>query len=143
VAGLVLFANYAQDIWSTLEHSFLQQSTTRAMALHRQLNECKKLDSSMHDYYNKVKKLSDTLTSIGQPLHDAEFTKYNLAGLDGEYDNLVESVNNHDDPMPPRDLYSRLMYTEQRVEAQCAAHDITDPAAYRGAPSSSRALHPA
>jgi hypothetical protein len=80
VAGLVLFANCAQDIWSTLEHNFSQQSTTRSMALRRQLSECKKLYSSAHDYYNKVKMLSDTLTSIGQPLRDSEFT-YVLAGL--------------------------------------------------------------
>jgi hypothetical protein len=118
VAELVLFANSAQDIWSTLEHNFSQQSIARSTALRRQLSECKKLDSSAHDYYNNVKTLSDTLTSIGQPLYDSEFTEYVLAGLDSDYDNLVETVNNRDNPMPPRDLYSRLMYTEQRVEAR-------------------------
>jgi hypothetical protein len=64
VASLVLFANCAQDIWSTLEHSF-SQSMACTMALCRQLNECKRLHSSTHDYDNKVKTLSDTLTSIG------------------------------------------------------------------------------
>jgi hypothetical protein len=54
VAGLILFANSAQDIWSTLEHSFLQQSTACSTDLRRQLIKCKKLDFSMHDYYNKV-----------------------------------------------------------------------------------------
>jgi hypothetical protein len=145
VADIVLFANYAQDIWSTLEHSFSQQSTVRATALHRQFNECKKLESSMHNYYNKVKTLSDTLTSIGQPLRDAEFTEYVLAGLDGDYDNLVETVNNRDNPMPPRDLYSRLMYTEQRLEKRRTAPVIIDSAAhaaYRGTPSGSRAPAP-
>jgi hypothetical protein len=145
VAGLVLFANSAQDIWSTLEHSFSQQSTARSMSLRCQLSECKKLDSSAHDYYNKVKTLSETLTSIGQPLRDAEFTEYVLAGLDSDYDNLVETVNNRDNPMPPRDLYSRLMYTEQRVEARRTAPAIVDSAAhaaYHGAPSGSRAPAP-
>jgi hypothetical protein len=117
VAGLVLFANITQDIWSTLKHSFSQQSMTCSTALHHQLSECKKLDSSVHDYYNKVKTLSDMLKSIGQPLRDAEFTEYVLAGLDSDYDNLVETVNNRDNPMPSRDHYSRLMYIEQRAEA--------------------------
>jgi hypothetical protein len=89
----------------------------RATALRRQLNERKKLDSSAHNYYNKVKTLSDTLTSIGQPLRDAEFMEYVLAGLDGDYDNIFGTVNNRDNPMLPRYLYSRLMYTEQRIEA--------------------------
>jgi hypothetical protein len=30
--------------------------------------------------------LSDTLTSIGQPLCDAKFTEYVLAGLDSDYE---------------------------------------------------------
>jgi hypothetical protein len=130
VAGLVLFANSAQDIWSTLEHSLSQQSTACSTALHRQLSECKKLESSVHDYNNNVKTLSDTLTSIGQPLRDAEFTEYVLAGLDSYYDNLVKMVNNRDNPMPPRDLYSRLMYTEQLVEARRTTPVIVDSAAH-------------
>jgi hypothetical protein len=76
--------------------------------LRHQLSECKKLDSSAHDYYNKVKTLSDRLTSTGQPLHDAEFTEYVLAGLDSDYDNLIEKVNNRDNPMlliRPKHIY--------------------------------------
>ena len=56
------------------------------MALCRQLGEVKKLNSSVTEYYNKVKALADTLASIGQPLRDDEFTSYLLNGLDGEYD---------------------------------------------------------
>jgi hypothetical protein len=55
--------------------------------------------------------------------------EYVLAGLDGDYDNLVETVNNRDNPMSPQDLYSRLMYTEQRVEVRRTAQVITDPVA--------------
>jgi hypothetical protein len=36
----------------------------------------------MTAYFNKVKCLADTLTSIGQPLRPEEFTSYLLAGLD-------------------------------------------------------------
>jgi hypothetical protein len=66
--------------------------------------------------------------------------EYILAGLDGNYDNHVEMMNNRDNPMSPRDLYSRLMYTERCIEARRAAQVITDSAAhaaYRGAPSGS------
>ncbi|KAK1613986.1 hypothetical protein QYE76_019503 [Lolium multiflorum] len=55
-----------------LEHTFSQQSITRGTTLRRQLGDCKKLDSSAHEYFNKVKTLTDTLTSIGQPLHAEE-----------------------------------------------------------------------
>ncbi|XP_071674374.1 uncharacterized protein [Lolium perenne] len=146
VVGLVLFASSSFDIWSTLEHTFSQQSTARGTALRRQLGDCKKLDSSAHDYFNKVKTLSDTLTSIGQPLRDEEFTEYVLHGLDSDYDNLVEHVNGRDTPIQQRDLYSRLIYTERRIEERRTT-PITDHAAahaaHRGAPSGSRTPAPA
>ncbi|KAK1609409.1 hypothetical protein QYE76_033082 [Lolium multiflorum] len=47
----------------------------------------------------RVKTLSDTLTSIGQPLRDEEFTEYILHGLDSDYDNLVEHVNGRETPI--------------------------------------------
>uniref|UniRef100_A0ACD5VXP0 Uncharacterized protein n=1 Tax=Avena sativa TaxID=4498 RepID=A0ACD5VXP0_AVESA len=144
VAGLVLFAASSYDIWSTFEHSYSQQSEARGTALRRQLGDCKKLNSSAHDFFHKVKTLSDTLTSIGQPLCDAEFTEYVLHGLDSNYNNMVEHVNGRETLITPRDLYSRLMYTEARVEERCATHhvDLTANTAHRGAPVGSRAPVP-
>ena len=52
----------------------------------RCVGEAKKLNDSATVYYNKVKALADTLSSIGQPLTDSEFTTYLLNGLDEEYD---------------------------------------------------------
>jgi hypothetical protein len=76
----------------------------------------------------------DTLASIGQPLRDDEFTDFVLAGLDSEYEALVEAVNNMDYPMPPRDLYSRLLHTEQRLEARRSEllSESSANAAYKG-----------
>ena len=60
------------------------------------------------------------LTSIGQPLRSEEFTSYLLNGLDEEYDSLVEMVLGRDTPMSPRNLYARLLSTEQRLEGRRA-----------------------
>jgi hypothetical protein len=60
----------------------------------------------------------DTLASIGQPLHDDEFTSFILNGLDKEYDSCFEAVNHRDNPMTPRDLYSRLLNTEQCITSR-------------------------
>ncbi|KAK1670188.1 hypothetical protein QYE76_058347 [Lolium multiflorum] len=134
VAGLVLFDATAMDAWTTLDNSFASQSHARASAIRRQLGEIKKRDATVTVFYNKVKNLADTLASIGQPLHDDEFTDFVLAGLDSGYEGLVEAVNNRDYPMAPRDLYSRLLHTEQRVEAR-RAELLSEPsanAAYKG-----------
>jgi hypothetical protein len=85
------------------------------MAIRAQLNELKKRDLTIIAFFNKAKILADTLASIGQPLCDDEFTSFILNGLDKEYDSFFEAVNHWDDPMTPRDIYSRLLNTKQRI----------------------------
>ncbi|KAK1652770.1 hypothetical protein QYE76_070575 [Lolium multiflorum] len=146
VAGHVLFAATSHDIWRTFEQSYAQQSVARGNDLRRQLGDCKKLNSSAHDYFNKIKTISNTVTSIGQPLRDTEFVEHVLHGLDKEYDNLVEHVEDRPTPILPHELYTRLLATERHVEARrqeaSVVHDLAAHAAYRGAPSGGRAPAP-
>ncbi|KAM0909725.1 hypothetical protein ACQ4PT_014629 [Festuca glaucescens] len=132
VAGLCLFAATSMDTWTTLEHAFAQVSTSRSMALRSELADIKKLDSSATTYFNKMKVLADTLASIGQPLRDEEFAGFVIKGLDADYDNLAnEAVHKTKTPMSPHELYSRLLFTEQRVEAHRSSATIAEqPAAY-------------
>ncbi|KAM0839874.1 hypothetical protein ACQ4PT_060029 [Festuca glaucescens] len=152
VAGLCLFAATSMDAWTTLEHAFAQVSTSRSMALRSELADIKKLDSSATTYFNKLKVLADTLASIGQPLRDEEFAGFVIKGLDAEYDNLAEAIHNSKTPVPPHELYSRLLFTEHRVEARRSSATIAkQPAAYWAArgqrqpasPSAGKAAPPA
>ncbi|KAK1652972.1 hypothetical protein QYE76_070777 [Lolium multiflorum] len=122
VQGLILFASSAQDAWSTLAASFSSQSTARAMHLRDALHQCKKLDSTVSVYFNKMKALADTLMSIGQPLRPAEFSGYLMNGLDQDYDSLVQLVSARSltDPMPIKDIYAQMLHTEQRVTGRKA-----------------------
>ena len=115
---MVVFAATSRDAWATLDSSFSPQSLTRSSAIRNQLGEVKKNDLSVTAFFNKVKSLADTLSSIGKPLRDEEFTSFILNGLDEDYDSLVENINGRDTPMPPRDLYARLLNTEQRLAAR-------------------------
>ena len=137
VAGLVIFAKTSHEAWTILERSFASQSQARISALRRELGACEKLDSTATEFYNKVKALADTLASIGQPLNDSEFNSFIVNGLDEEYDGLVEIVNERGNmtPMMAHELYSRLLLTEQRVEARRANRSrgsSSANAAYRG-----------
>jgi hypothetical protein len=89
VVGLVLFVVTSHEVWDILESSFSSQSMAQSMAICTKLSETRKENGTMAAYYNKVKKLADTLASIGEPLRDTEFTAYILAGLDGDYDSLA------------------------------------------------------
>jgi hypothetical protein len=107
------------------------------MAIRNQLGEIKKHDLTAEAFYNKVKTLADTLSSIGQLLRDSEFTGFILNGLDKDYDSLIENVTGREIPISPQDLLGRLLSTEQRVEARKSAgvYDTVDHSAnasYRG-----------
>ena len=120
--GMVMNLYTSRAVWETLEASFADQSTARAMQIRGALNKEKKLDQSAASFFNKIKSMSDTLASIGQPLRPEEFSAYLLAGLDSEYASLAQlvSARNLSDPMPIRDIYSQLLHTEQRVESRKA-----------------------
>jgi hypothetical protein len=120
VSGLVLFATSAYDAWTMRNTSFGSQNTARSMQIRNQLGQMKKLDQSAAVFFTKVKTAADTLASIGQPLRDEEFAGFILNGLDKEYDRLVEAVEGREHPISVRDLYSRLLSTEQRVESRRA-----------------------
>jgi hypothetical protein len=89
------------------------------MQLRGALSKVKKLDSTATVFFNKLKSLADTLSSIGQPLRPEEFNSYLLAGLDQDYDAFADRVSTHplDDPMPMRDVFAQLLNTEQRIES--------------------------
>jgi hypothetical protein len=89
----------------------------------------KKRDMSAHVFYNQVKFAADTLASIGQPLRDTEFAGFILNGLDQEYDGLVEAVEDRETPISQQDLLSRLLSTEQRVEARRATDMYSESSA--------------
>nr|XP_040244022.1 translation initiation factor IF-2-like [Aegilops tauschii subsp. strangulata] len=106
------------EAWAALHTSFASQSQARAHSIRTDLGETKLGDLSITDYFNKMTGLADTLASVGQQPQDEEFTTYVLNGLDDDYDNLIENVHGRDDPLPPRELYARLLGHEQRIKAR-------------------------
>jgi hypothetical protein len=46
-----------------------------------------------------------------------DFVSYVVNELDGDYDKLVENIDWRNTPIPPSDVYSCLLATEQRVKA--------------------------
>ncbi len=62
------------------------------MLIHYQLATTKKGSSSITEYFQSIKSMSDNLAVAEQHLNDFESVSYLLAGLGLEYDPFVTSV---------------------------------------------------
>jgi hypothetical protein len=105
---MMTMAATSHEVWATLSASFASQSTVRAMQIRGELNKAKKLDKTASVFFNEIKSMPDVLASIGQTLRPDEFTGYLCAGLDDDYDALVQMVSARalNDPMLVRDVYA-------------------------------------
>lgn len=86
------------------------------MQIRLQLSTTQKKELSMLDYFNKMKSLENTLTTIGQPLRDEEVITYILAGLDSNFDLLVTLFTTRTGLMSFNDLYAHLLSYDMRME---------------------------
>ena len=68
----LLFTSPPVEVWLALERLFSSHSRARIMQIHFQLATLKKGGSSISDYYQKFKSLSDGLVAAGQSLNDYE-----------------------------------------------------------------------
>jgi hypothetical protein len=82
-----------------------------------------------------MKALSNSLTSIDEPLCDVEFGSYILVGLDEEYDALYEVVTNCTTPILIRDLFSQLTLQNRTLAQHRSGGSSHYPSAHLNAPA--------
>jgi len=99
------------------------------MQIYFQLATVKKGNTSITEYFQTIKTLSDTLAAAGQPLNDFESVSFLLKGLGSKYDPLVTSVTTRVDPLSIDELYGHLLAHEIRLEQQVPTLDIQQPVA--------------
>jgi hypothetical protein len=92
VLSNVVGAATACEEWSTLERMYASSSRARIMQMGMQLATIQKNELSIADYFNKVKKLADTLAAISKRLESEEFISYLLRDLPSDYDAVVTSI---------------------------------------------------
>ncbi|KAK9181029.1 hypothetical protein WN944_024166 [Citrus x changshan-huyou] len=83
---------------------------------------------SISDYFNKTKKISDTLAIGGNTLSSNEFIMHILAGLDDSYESLVTNVLTRlgKENITVEELFSMLLSQEIRLEMSSIMHSFLD-----------------
>jgi hypothetical protein len=127
----------SRALWESLEKMFASQAHARIMQVHFQLATLKKGNSSVTDYFHKLKTLSDTFAACGQPLNDFEAVSFLLAGLGSGFDPLVTSMTTRANPISRDDIYGLLLSHEMRLEQQMANMDLSNATAHVTARNSS------
>ncbi|KAF3967435.1 hypothetical protein CMV_008560 [Castanea mollissima] len=95
------------------------------MHLHFQLSSITKGNSSITEYFQKVKTLGNNLAAIRQPLPAYEIASSLFNGLNSSYDPLMASISTHVDPQTLEDIYSHLLSFELRLERHITTVEFT------------------
>jgi hypothetical protein len=112
------------QVWSTLEQMFTCQTRARSVSTRIALHTLKKGNSSVADYYSKVRSLADELGASGVVISDDELVSYILSGLEENYNPVVSAVLAREEPVTPGALYAQLLSHESRLELQSGASNI-------------------
>ena len=94
------------EVWLALERLFFSHSRARIMQMHFQLATLKKGGSSISDYYNKFKSLSNGLAVTGQYLNDYESFSFLLSRPGTEFHFVVASLFTLGDTMPIENAFA-------------------------------------
>jgi hypothetical protein len=68
------------------------------------------------EYIAKMRALGDEMAAAGRPLEEEELVEYILAGLDEEYDSVVNSVLAKTEPTTISELVAQIFAFETRVD---------------------------
>nr|KYP32563.1 hypothetical protein KK1_046725 [Cajanus cajan] len=109
--------NHAHQIWKSLHTYFESQTRAKVCQLKTQLKGIRKTDS-LNNYLLSIKKIVDTLASVGSPIDPSEHISIILDGLSSEYNSLVTSIISRTDPYTVTEIETLLATLESRLERQ-------------------------
>nr|KYP40528.1 hypothetical protein KK1_038127 [Cajanus cajan] len=109
--------DHAFQIWQSLHLYFETQTRARVSQLKSQLKGIKKQDS-LNSYLLAIKKIIDTLASIGSLVDPREHIQIILNGLPSEYNPLVTFIISRSDPYSVTEIETSLTTMKNRLERQ-------------------------
>ncbi|XP_023735032.1 uncharacterized protein LOC111882890 [Lactuca sativa] len=126
----------ARRIWLNLRSLFYDDKESVSMQLEDELRNITLGDLTIHDYCEKVKKITDTLEGLGEKVKDRSVVLHALNGLPSKFES-VASILRFSKPLPSfSEMRSILLVEESRLNS----HRVTLPS-HDNHPSSPSLLH--
>lgn len=106
----------AADAWKIIEDMFASQTRARSVNMRIALATTKKENSSVAEYFAKMKALGDDMAAAGRPLEDEELVEYIITGLGKDFSPIVSALCARVEPISVGELYSQLLNFETRMD---------------------------
>uniref|UniRef100_A0A453R075 Uncharacterized protein n=1 Tax=Aegilops tauschii subsp. strangulata TaxID=200361 RepID=A0A453R075_AEGTS len=121
VLGQMTRVTSSAAAWTALCAMFAAQNRAAVHQLRTQLNQTKKTDMSVSEYFHKMTGYADAMAAVGDPLTDEQIIGHIQGGLGQEYDPLVASLTIFDGAISLTNFYAHLLSFEARQEQHAAA----------------------
>jgi hypothetical protein len=109
-------------VWATIEGLFQSQTRARTINLRVALATTQKGNSTVTEYFGKMKSLGDDMAAAGRRLDDEELVEYIPAGLGEDFTPVVSAVCARVEPISIGELYVQLLHFESRQDLLYGGH---------------------
>lgn len=106
----------AIEVWTILNNLFSSRNLARVIELKSKLENLKKGNLSLKDYFLKVKNLTNALATAGKQISKEDHIMHLLAGLGVDFDATVSVISAGKDTPTLQEVYSLLLAQEGRNE---------------------------
>ena len=111
----------SRSIWLGLEEQFIGIKETRAIILDAEFQILVQGDLSITDYCNKMKRMADTLATLGEPVLDRTLVLNVLRGLNEQYSHMAAMIK-HTRPFPSfSDVRADLLIEEVTLASKTSS----------------------
>ena len=118
---------HSWQVWTEVHRYFNTLLSTKARQLRSDLRRLTKGSLTINELMVRVREISESLTSIGDPVPVRNLIEVVLDSLPEEYDSIVAAVNSKEEVSSLEELESSLLAHESRLEKHRKAV-ITEPA---------------
>ncbi|KAM1653674.1 hypothetical protein ACFX14_006240 [Malus domestica] len=134
----------SRSLWLSLEKRFARASRTHIHSLRAKIQMIQKGDSSMTDYLNSIKEITNKLVVVGEPISESDLVAYILFGLPDDYESFVDSIETINESVTSDELHGLLLSKEisfQKRKTRLTASNASTPFHAYAAQSSNNSGH--
>lgn len=127
ILSQMLECETAKEVWIILDNIFSSRNLARVMQLKSKLENMKKVNLTLKEYFLKVKNIVDSLNAAGKKIPKEDHVMHLLAGLGTEFDSTVSVIAARTGTPTLQEVYSLLLAQEGRNERNNINSDASLP----------------